>query len=390
MYQLLEYIEVDKNNVIDNNVNLLFTKNQLYKNNPPLNKFNLLPVTDSMELKKLLKLILDDNTKINSINLDKLSKNNKIGIIVFNRVVYNPIEYNIRRLIVYNDAKELIQPDEYGINKKTIDRFNTIRSYKSSKWDFSTEIIGEEYERFYILETIDGTNYRCLTPWIESNVYYVNKYKIKNLLEYYSNRHIDRSSNYNSLVISESTKNMFLPRAIDIETLIEGIPMTDTNYVRNEIIKAINNDIKRIVKTKYKNDIKNNIEINNVIHDKSLAKLFYEKILDLYKDGSSIDDIKEFKAGEFSFHEIFASFMVNLHNITRRFSKEMHDGYARNSLKNDVFNQSKEERMKIINAKLEEVVNNTIDLILKNDNNIYDSLHSKYSILNIDYRINLD
>ena len=388
MYQIIEYIEYDKNIVIDNNVDLLFTKKQLYKNNPPLNKFNLLPVSDNMPLKKLLAMILSENDiKITNTNLHKISKTNKIGIIVFYRVVYTPIEYNIRNLILYDNAKNLIQPDEYGINKKTIERFNTIRSYEQCKWEFDTEIIGAEYDKFYIIETLDNNNYRCLAPWIESTVYGISKYKIKNILDYYSNNKIDRSSNYHALNINKATKNMFLSRVVDIETLIEGIPMTDINYVRNEITKSINNAIKMIIKKNYKNDLKNNIEVNNIIHNKLLPKLFYEKIIYLYKDGSSLDNIKEFKAGDFKFHEIFASFMVNLHSITRRFSKEMHDGYARNSLKDDIFKQSKEERMKIINAKLEEVVSNTIDLILKNDNNIYDSLHNKYSILNIDYRI---
>ena len=387
-YKIFEIIEEDKNMALDGNVQLSFSKKQLYKNNPPLNKFNLLPATDCLELKKLLTLIsAENNIKITNTNLEKISKIHKIGIIVFYSVVYTPIEYNIRNLILHKNAKDLIQPDEYGINKKTIERFNTIKSYEPAKWEFGIEIIGENYDKFYIIETLDNINYRCLSPWIETNIYGISKYKIKNIFDHYNNRKVDRASNYNALAIDKASKNMFLSRAVDIETLIEGIPITDTNYVRNEITKALNNYIANIIKKKYKNDVKNNIEVNNIIHDKSLSKLFYEKVLVLYKDGSSLDDIKQFKAGDFKFHEIFTSFMVNLHNITRRFSKEMHDGYARNSLKNDIFKLTKIERMKIISAKLEEVVSNTIDLIIKNDSNIYDSLHSKYSILNIDYRI---
>src|SRR5690606_23111607 len=86
--------------------------------------------------------------------------------VVLNRVTYHPMEYNIRALIVEDEAKQYMQPATYGITKKIVDRFQVIRPpVDNAKWDFSYNIVGDvdKAEYFYVFETIDSINYRALT-----------------------------------------------------------------------------------------------------------------------------------------------------------------------------------------------------------------------------------
>jgi adenine-specific DNA-methyltransferase len=52
------------------------------------------------------------------------------------RIVYRPIEYNIRSLIIKDQAKKFIQPTQYGINEKTVERFSIIKNIDGKKYNW--------------------------------------------------------------------------------------------------------------------------------------------------------------------------------------------------------------------------------------------------------------
>jgi hypothetical protein len=140
--------------------------------------------------------------------------------------------------------------------------------------------------------------------------------------------------------------------------------------------------IQEIISKKYNNNIKNSVELSIVLHDETLTSLFSETILLQYNKGVMAEEIKEFKAGIFPFSEILSSFLVELQYMTRRFSKEMHDGYSRNPPSNKIYDMPKKERMEIILKKIHDIIEETVGLIIKDGSNIYSSLHTKYLILN--------
>lgn len=116
-------------------------------------------------------------------------------------------------------------------------------------WDFFTEIIGEDNDKFYILETLDGNNYRCLAPWIHSKTYGLAKFRVLHILKYFKEKHTpNRPANYHALMEKKMVQNMFLSRAIDIEGLIDNIQDTETNTIRNDICDAIIDHIKTVIK----------------------------------------------------------------------------------------------------------------------------------------------
>jgi hypothetical protein len=384
LFKILLFLEEDKNLCLDGNTNNYFAPRQLAKDNPPLKKFGLIPITDSVPIKQLLSLVLSENNiSTSDTNLRKISKAHKIGFIVFNRVVYTPIEYNIRPLIIKNIAKDFIQPDEYGINIKTIDRFKTIRDFSKQEWNFSVEVFGNDFETFYVFETLDGINYRCMAPWVNSKIYGLQRFRIEHILKYIANEgKPNRAANYHSVMQKKMTQNMFLRKAVDIDALIEKVEDNNAHTIRTDIYETIMKYVDNVIKKQYHSDIKSSVEISEIIHDKEIPKIFFSKIIANYEKGADRDDIINFKAGCFPFEEILVSYMVELQYITRRLSKELHDGYSRNVLADDVFTKPKKEKMSIVNDKLAKVIDDAIKLIIKDDKNMYLSLRVKYSILN--------
>jgi len=127
MYEILNMIELDKDEFISGNVqNKLSAKHKnIHIINPPLKRFGLIPVTDSMPLNNILNVIFAGQIS-GKISLQSYAKTNQVCFILMYRVVYNPIEYNIRSLILESDAQTYKQPDGYGITTKVVDRFRNI------------------------------------------------------------------------------------------------------------------------------------------------------------------------------------------------------------------------------------------------------------------------
>ena len=145
MYYIMDLVELDKDFFISGNISNSLKDNinkDIHLINPALKRFGLIPITDSMLLDDLIQLITDKkvtykvNDKVNdrvngkTINLEKLAKEKNIGFILMRHVVYTPVEYNLKPLILPDVAKCLIQPQEFGITEKTIERFQTIKTLK--------------------------------------------------------------------------------------------------------------------------------------------------------------------------------------------------------------------------------------------------------------------
>lgn len=388
MFHILEMLEDDKDFILEGQISNQFSGKTLIKDNPPLHRFGLLPVTDLLPIDELLKKILIEEKPTKTTSFSKLAQELSVGLIVFNRITYSPIEYNIRSLILPDVAKDFIQSDELGINAKTIARFTNINTMKKQKWNFSTELHNINAEKFYVLETLDGSTYRCLAPWVQSKTFSLSRFRINNIINYYSNiksmktAPSTRASNYHKLLIDKSLSNMFVQKPIELDSFEGQAGTVSTDKIRQELIYRLENAVKDIIKKEYKDNVKDNIEVNEIIHHKDLQTIFYDTILILFKTGVLSENIKDYDAGHFPFSEILSSFIVDILHISRRFSRELHDGYSRNALKAKVFDESKEQRLHLITKKINEVIFDAVHLIIKNTDNIYSALHYKYLLIN--------
>lgn len=369
-YKLLDYIAEDKDLVL---MEALDDTKAIKTTNPPASRFGLVPATKSMELSELIPIVFKGE-KVTSADdsIKKLADKLTNGIILFTSITYTPVEYNIRPLIIRDEAKEFLQPKEYGITKKVVTRFNTITTAKpTNKWDFSLDIYNEKAEKFYILETLDGKTYRAMLPWLMHNsTYTVAKFRVKNLLEH-TNGPV-RSDGYQKLAVDAAVKNMFLGKALSLDDFDSKLSDVESGGIQDKIFNSIIKVAEKLVSKEFKSKITSSTQINELLHHPAINQEFARAVTaQLKSDPAKLD------GGKFPTSELASSFIVSLQTASRRFAREVHNGYSRNPLKPEDFADAR-----VVFGKIESVIRNAVELVVKLDDNLFTSSYYKYLILN--------
>jgi hypothetical protein len=360
-----------ENKINKNKIN----KNKINKNNNPfMNSFSFIPNSNFYPLNKLVKLIFKLDKIAEKINLENFSKLHNCCFIVINKITPNPIEYNINNLT----NKKLIEPITYGITNKFLEKTKTINPLINNSWNFSYEIypnsILNENEdqlsllKFYVIETLDGQTYRCMTKFINENIYNTNYNSIISLLN-----HIKTINNnliyptlknyYQNIHIQKSISNMFLRKKLPLEPM-EQESKIDSGLIRN--ILFIN--LCKIF-DEFNSKIQNSDDINNIIHSDEINNEFIRSIIDLYKTY-----IKK-ETDTFPFSEIFITYLSELKKIASMFIRELHDNYNRDPLTNFT-------NKNMIREKFENILKLSLEYIITDKSNIYQIISYKNLLLN--------
>jgi len=379
-YQLLEYIEQDKARALANYI----PKSKLKRkpiNNPPMDRFGLLPMTKCMPLKQLIPLVFnEEKIPVSDNTFAKIAKHiGDKGLIVMNSVTYTPVEYNIRPLIVPEEAASYLQPNEYGINTKTIDRFKTIDTpAPTNKWKFSIEVFNQDAQKFYVLETLDGVTYRAMAPWLSSNTFSVARFRLLSLLNNAKNpAGITMATEYHARVSECATKNMFLSKALNLEDFEPKLTDVESGKIQNNIIDALHDTVDKIIKKEYKNKIKNVSQISDILHHEQIVKTFTIEAMRQLSDNE-----ENLNGGKFPSSEIMCSFIVSLQTTARRFAREIHNGYTRNPITPKDFTDDSKRNFELSVEKIKSVIVDAVGLVVKLENNIFTANYYKYLILN--------
>jgi hypothetical protein len=383
IYDIMKIIEDDKDMFLDGSISNTFNKTinkTLHIINPPLKRFGLLPVSNSMPLKDIIPYISKGSAS--GKKLETYAKQQNICFIVLHRVVYQPTEYNIRKLINRDEAREYIQPKEYGLTTKLIKRFENIKQppYKSNrKWDFSYKIIGKmDTNMFYIIESLDGETYRFMAPWNDNSNIILNKHRVTHILKYFTNPNKpNRIVNYHTQCIKKSVPNMFLRRKLDLDIMADEKKNVDIHHVKNTLFLHLIKIIKTSIGTG--SGIKSDSDVNDVIHNPELKKVFISVLMKMYE---VMGFNKKSDASNFQFHETFTTFLVDLDKAAIRFMKNLHDGYNREPLNPSVFKEKLTSKKNKIYTYIETLVNKIINTIINNNDNIYNNINYKDMLLN--------
>lgn len=380
---LLQIIEDDKSFILAGQTTGIKSKEyaSAHLTNPPLKSFGLLPACDAQPMSDLLFMAFSQRIT-GKISLQAVARKENIAFILMSRVTYAPIEYSLTRLINKDKATPLIQDVEYGVSKKIIERFNIIaqKENRTDRWAYDYKIVGDQKaSNWYIVETVDGTNFRFLVPWVGSHSTVVSRDKIQGLLTYITESNKpSRATNYHNVCQQQATRNMFLRRPLSLDIMEENSREVDTQIMRNTLMihvwRVIDADLK-------KRAVNNTADVNNIIHNQQIAEVFQQIILSLYATGAKLTQAREYTAGNFPFSELLSSYINTLQHITRRFMKELHDGYNRAPLQ-DEFELPSARRKEIITARLNDVLSRAISLVVSDKQNIYSSLNHKYLLLN--------
>ena len=402
--KIFNMVEGVKNFIMLSDTNRKLGKKILYANNPRLKTFGLTPRGPSSSLQKIFKYIYEETSIKKLTDLKKLTSQKNICVIIFNSVIKNPMEFELWKIIDWGYAKNLIQPDNAGINSQTIERFTTFKfldpANKYHKWNFKTQHYGDiESELFIILEYLGLDMYRQLSVYNYETSNFSHKFKkggkslrriiqrsrIEHVIEYVKNKGVlfdnTRISEYHRIQENIITKNMFLPIKFDLSAIKENSQELDTAYLRHNMSSRLTKICMSIVKTQYKNGktIKNMIDIGKIIHSDKLSNMVVTIFIEQYKiyvKNKIIDN-------NFPQSELLHTLLNQLKLVGREFIRYIHTGFIETNIDAEIFNMTSQKK----NTQLKEIflgiITPVVDKLISNENNVYQALIYKNVILNL-------
>jgi hypothetical protein len=380
IYTITTAIEQDKNEfLLLDDVDII--NKSVYANNPPFLTFGLSPITSNMSLHSILKYIYPNTNKS---SFEVVSKEKSITFIILNRIIKNPMSYNIFKLIDFKKASHLIQSDKEGINSKTVDRSDIISYIDSdktlNKWDFDTKIIGPLCnEKFIVLQALAINNY-CI---LSNGGMFVKKQDIYRLLYFINNKLTKKTrvSKYHEIMTGEILLHLFSKRKLNMETMEERSHIIDIKYARNEIFITIVGIFDKLYDIMFDQGInmKSDFNLSQIVHHKDLRYVFSDIITRKY-----MEYLKSYENNEnkFPISENIMSFMSHLSTVDKLFIRDLHDVFIKLQIDQDIYNLSLvKKKISILN-----IFKNMLEYLLskniRNDDNIYKTHAYKTKLLN--------
>lgn len=398
-------------------------KSFIHLENPPIDKFNMLPITNLMPLADIVKVAFNteykdiwskseeqrsnyrsDNRQHNGHqhnghhhnkhynahhhnnhqrqhnghqhahkggaeqSLKQIAHDNNCCIIVSSKITSHPTEHNITKLISYDAAKNYMQSQQAGVTKNMVERFRTINVGEDADWHFMYDIYNarienEKVTHCVVFETLDGNTYRILgAPNVTSFKIPKDTPSVAKLIAYITQPISNsRSSLYHHLCTIDALKNMFLSKELNVEELVDESKV-NAFEVKNKVINALNDKIKDLAK-----DLSTDAAIIKVLHSHELQHICVEVIMEGYDWFGAETDMT------FPISELMSSFMVDLLIMAKRLMKELHDTFTGDKLRAN-------DKAKTL-ENLFAAVKKSVDLIFPDDTNIYQSIRKKYLLL---------
>jgi hypothetical protein len=226
-----------------------------------IQRFNLVPDGPARPLDQCVEeLVSGGKTLENVIKVLSANSEKRFGVIVIRKLTRAPIEHNIWTLIdlKYCQDQNLLQSPETGINATSLRRAETIRPVtaapKGSAKD-GIEIVDKYFDHedsaknyYFILESLNGSEFRFLVPWHATPGPSVVKFipaqwfeKLPELDSVPSNRVLG----YNQIIEDEVIRNLNLPFVSMGDLSREEIRREEAYWknlrgnIKNQIIRAL-------------------------------------------------------------------------------------------------------------------------------------------------------
>ena len=172
----------------------------------------------------------------------------------------------------------------------------------------------------------------------------------------------------------DCAKNMFLETQFNLESMgkksVENVDIITIRHdIKNKLISALNS----LIEKEYNNNIQNQIELNDLLHNLIIKQVYSESLI-FY-----IEKYVEYQSDDFK--ELFLAFLVELESSSNLFMKIIHDNYNRNLLSDKVFNLDKTKKMNTINDRIKKIVEDSLALGLRTDENVFSGLIFKQYLL---------
>jgi hypothetical protein len=319
--------------------------------------------------------------------LTNASKLLKTGFILINKIGPNPILITIDRVI-----KPLKPIDPLaGVNPTIIENTNTIQALKATKAPIDgIKIIGD-FEFYYILSTLDGTNWSFLAPWSDI----IKPVPRENILVSLSEtKTIDigpsaKPGMYNTIINEKILKSLHKPFVINQVDMPAELKREDAYW------NAIRQKIKHDILVRYKEYLQGykSVRVATIRHMltepaeierqmKHIGKLAIEEFgLDNIKLKNQPESIiQQFKV------ELATIYLHEIRSIERRFLTSLNDLLDENTTKLERATTSKEKEISLANINriisiLEPIIEEHLKIFINRKSSIFITLQNMIDIL---------
>ncbi len=363
--------------------------------------YRLIPATDNMDLATLLHTYMKiqvpaENTKVMLDEAAKIMSSSHInyGFILIYKVLKSPVVHNIDVLIndEYISSHNLHQLSTIGINKITMDRTCTILPIPSKPVSDDIILINKYHKpnainRYYIIESIDGSQYRIIHPWgFGSKIYDVPA----DMYEFINNANLTpsfRVETYNNILNTEITSHIQERLSTkDLSQLYE-LKMEDSYWggvrgkIRNMNIDQYINKIKS-----YKNISEH--DIYKLMSDNNInQKVIHTVALLAQEDLSKKLNIPTPTMRQQFKYELALTYCANMLQFRNNFSIKMREAYSEKYNKSirDIIGPNKIENTSAITNAVVEIVKQVFDNALlsfiNRFNGVFVAMKNKMDIL---------
>ncbi len=363
-----EIIEADKTKVL--NVSDPIVK-QKY-NNPPMKSFGFVPRGLSSNLAELFDRV---GVKVSGKTdaFARIAEQNKINIICLNHVTPNPVENYIDPLTKLSEAKKFNQPQlaSMGVTFGTTQRHKTILRLGKGQWRFDGKIYmsGKDFnesKKTLVIENLAVGHYRIMSPWAEGDLYTPND-RASTLVEFikakYQVTNASRVYNANQQEAVSVLQNIFTTKPVDMDLIELETQAIEYKFLRHSVYVNImkHYDGEKKIKTLS--------EFEKRIHSPEYIDILIHTIIDEYLIYAKEQNL----TSTFGKAEIIITFLSQLSDITRTFSRELHDYYVKDTIDESDIGRIKE--------KFADILEKTLSKTINDNTNVYQAMIQKHKKL---------
>lgn len=388
---ILNQVELIKDFILLPDEKISNSKLNVIQSNAHLKSFGFVYFEESAKLEIIIKkfFIKSNLSNISIDKLDLIARKNLVCIVVINRVIKNPIEFDLSKLIDKNITKYYTYDKNMGINQTILDKFETITYNKiisGKKWNFNIDVYGSDSSDYFcILENINNTNYRVLNIINKENIIKLHKSKIPEFITYIKNKGVlpnhSRVTVYNNIHEKICLNNLFLPIKFSIENIKIKSHQINANDLRYNILIKFEKQFNKIFTTKFKcgNNLNNYKDLSELIHDNSFIDIFNDVLLNQY----DFYELNHKNDTEFEISETLNTFLSILFNLTIDFRRLYHDFYIDIDIDIKILLEPNKIKYKKLLDVFMELSEKVLLRIINDTKNIYQSLIYKNEILNL-------
>jgi len=374
--------------------------------NPFTSEWGLIPQTLLNPLTQTFQHLfaMDSLSELSDIqkSIDHISKIRKITIrlIVINKIMPRAIQYDTSRILGHQSQEYKI-PEHAGVDLKAIKKFNILNVSVTDAWDFSVELyekINDSYieeitndlpptKSYYIIETLDRTNFRILAPYKSKDRYLINgSYILKLLRCVEKTKTPSRITEYNKELELAMYENMLSTSKLPLHDIgLKSSYTIDIGMVRQRIQDCLLDVYDKHVKV----GMKELSTLREIIFSNKLVQQFINAQISIYfADESYFKLIADptLCRKTFNQNDILVTFLLHVNKAIRGFQREMNDNFHEITSKiNDyeLKHWSFDKRRVQFRSIFEKIVEVTIKHIFTTDNNSYRYVRFKVDILNM-------